>query len=141
MIESRTAVLHFLGEFFEETKPFSDDTDLFHTFGIDGDEAGDFMDRFASQFDVNADNYRWYFHHGEEGINFGGVFFAPPNRRVKRIPITLRTLVEAAETKTWPINYPDHELPRVRWDIRFNAFVTALALGGLVLWFWNRFIT
>lgn len=140
MPEARAAVLDFLREFWGETKPLSDDADLFDELGIDGDDASDFMDRFAGKFDVKADNYRWYFHHGEEGINFGGVFFAPPYRRVRHIPITLKTLIEAVETNAWPIVYPDHKLPKVRWDIRFNQAFAALSFGGLALWLWYRFV-
>src|SRR6202163_3555503 len=32
--------------------------------------------------------YLWYFHTGEEGFNIGGLFFRPPNAKVREIPIT-----------------------------------------------------
>lgn len=140
MDDARAAVLGFLREFCGKTKPLPDDADLFDKLGIDGDDAFEFIDRFATTFDANAENYRWYFHHGEEGQNIGGLFFAPPYRRVARISITLKTLIEAVETKTWPITYPDHELPKVRWDIRFNQMFAALAFGGMALWLWQRFV-
>jgi hypothetical protein len=140
MNDARAAVSEFLREFWGETKLLSDDADLFDKLGIDGDDAFEFIDRFAAKFGVEASNYRWYFHHGEEGHNIGGLFFAPPYRRVAHIPITLSTLIEAVERRTWPIVYPDHELPRVRWDIRFNQIFAALAFVALALWLWQRFL-
>lgn len=140
MTDTRAAVLDFLREFWGEIKPLSDDADLLGELGIDGDDAFEFMERFASKFDVEAGNYRWYFHHGEEGQNIGGLLFAPPYRRVDDIPISLNTLTEAVETKRWPIDYPAHELPSVRWDIRFNQVFALLAFGGLALWLWQRFV-
>ena len=140
MNDARSAVSDFLREFWGETRPLSDDADLFDKLGIDGDDAFEFIDRFAATFDVEAGDYRWYFHHGEEGHNIGGLFFDPPYRRVANIPITLKTLVEAAETKKWPIIYPDHQLPKVRWDIRFNQTLAALAFGGLALWLWQSLV-
>jgi hypothetical protein len=140
MTDARAAVLDFLREFRRETKPLSDDADLLDELGIDGDDAFEFVHRFASKFDVEAGNYRWYFHHGEEGQNIGGLFFAPPYRRVEHIPISLNTLAEAVETKRWPIDYPAHDLPSVRWDIRFNQVFALLTFDGLALWLLLRFV-
>jgi len=58
MNDARAAVLDFLREFWGETKPLSDDADLFNKLGIDGDDAFEFIDRFATAFDVEAGNYR-----------------------------------------------------------------------------------
>jgi hypothetical protein len=116
-----------------------DEADLFGRLAIDGDDGFGFMNWFDETFDIDMSAYRWYFHHGEEGYNIGGLFFAPPYRRVPRIPVTLKTLIEAAETKRWPIVYPEHELPKVRWDIRFNQLFAALAFAGLAVWLWQRF--
>lgn len=140
MTDTRDVAIEFLREVSGETEPLPDDADLFDKLGIDGDDAFEFMDRFTAKFEVEADNYRWYFHHGEEGHSIGSIFFAPPNRRVSRIPITLRTLIEAIETKRWPVSYPVHDMPKVRWDIRFNQIFAALAFGGLALWLWRRFV-
>jgi|CXWL01.1.fsa_nt_gi hypothetical protein len=139
MSDPRSAVLKFLQEFWGETKPLQDDSDLFGELGIDGDDAFEFIDKFTVTFGIDASNYRWYFHHGEEGQNLGGLFFAPPYRCVDHIPVTLKTLIGAVETKLWPITYPDHKLPRVRWDLRLNQAFALLAFGGLALWLWQRF--
>ena len=130
MNETRTEVLAFIKDFWGGTPSLSDDTDLFDTLGIEGDDASEFMDAFAKKFGVDGSDYRWYFHHGEEGHNFGGWFFKPPYRRVARIAITPAILNEAVSTKRWPVVYPDHRLSRVRWDIRLNR---ALVVGCLIL--------
>lgn len=133
-----------LAEWFEknwgETLPDSDDVDLFEQYGIDGDDAGDFMEGFVTRFGVNADSYRWYFHHRDEGTNFGALLYKPIYKRVNRIPITPDILVKAIETKQWPIKYPHHELPPVRWDIRVNQLLLAISVAGLALWLWRRFV-
>ena len=121
------------------TKPPSDPkADLFDKLGVHGDDASDFMERFALHFQVNMDAYRWYFHHGEEGINLGGLFFKPSAARVTHIPVTIALLEEAIAGRRWPLTYPDHDLPAVRWDLRLNLalpVVVALLLVGLALHF------
>ncbi len=112
------------------------DVDLFDGLGIDGDDAFAFMDRFADQFGVDIGGYRWYFHHGEEGWNFGGLLFRPPYRRVTRIPLTVDILGEAIRTGRWPLRYPEHVLPSVRWDTRFNQLLVLAPLVSLALWVW-----
>ena len=117
-----------------------DEADLFGGLAIDGDDGFELIDLLAETFGIDMSAYRWYFHYGEEGHNVGAHFFAPPYRRVSRMPFSLETLVEPAETKRWPIIYPDHELPKVRWDIRFNQIFAALASVGLAVWLWQRFL-
>jgi hypothetical protein len=43
------------------TTPLSDDADIFDSFGIDGDDAFEFIERFVSKFKIDATNYRWYY--------------------------------------------------------------------------------
>lgn len=137
------AGLH-LAEWFEgflgEKLPTNGDADLFERFGIEGDDASEFMDSFAARFGVDRQNYRWYFHHSDEGANIGALFFVPPYQRVHRIPITPSILTEAIETKQWPINYPPHNLPTARWDVRVNQSLILVLLALIVLWLWQRFV-
>jgi hypothetical protein len=107
MNDTRDAVSGFLKEFWGEIKPLSDDADIFHNLGIDGDDAFEFIERFAAKFDIEITNYHWYFHHGEEGfLNIGGLFFRPPYRRVGRIPITPQVLAEAHSYKAMASGIP-----------------------------------
>jgi Protein of unknown function (DUF1493) len=128
-------------QFWGEKLPASYDEDLFARFGIDGDDAGDFMDSFAARFEVDIANYRWYFHHGEEGLNIAGLFFAPPNGRVKNIPITTATLLEAIQSRRWPLDYPAHKLPKVRWDVWLNLSVILLLFAFVAIVMAWRFLS
>ena len=120
MSDTRATLVEFVRVMSGQEIALPDDADLFDCLGIDGDDAFEFMDAFATRFSVDIGNYIWYFHHGEEGLNFGGFFFRPPYRRVKREPITLNILSEAMITQEWPLRYPAHELPKIRWDLRLN---------------------
>lgn len=135
MTDARSDLSEWFEQFWGEKLPSADDEDLIARFGIDGDDAFDFMDSFAARFDVDLAEYRWYFHHGEEGLNLAGLFFAPPYRRVKSIPITTATLLEAIQSRRWPLEYPAHKLPKVRWDIWLNLslilFLFAFAAIGM----------
>lgn len=103
----------------------TDDLDLFDGWpngaGIYGDDAEELLGALAKRFKIDMSGYLWYFHTGEEpGCNPGAIFFKRPNQRVQHIPVTLALLVEAAETKVWPVNYPPHTLPEHRWDLRMT---------------------
>jgi hypothetical protein len=107
MIDAHAAVVGFLKNFCGAATSLSDDADIFDRFGIDGDDAFEFIDRFATKFEIDTTNYRWYFHHGEEAfLNFGAWLFKPPYRRVDRIPITPQVLTEPLRAKRWPLKYP-----------------------------------
>ena len=133
--------MRFLSEFWNYSRPLAADDDMFDCVAITGDDAFVFVTEFASEFDVDMSNYRWYFHHEEEGHNFGGLFFKPPNQRVNRIPITISLLAKAIDTKIWPIDYPEHKLPRVRLDMLINqvSVVGVVVLVGFFIW--GRFIS
>ncbi|OKH18113.1 DUF1493 family protein [[Limnothrix rosea] IAM M-220] len=99
------------------------DTDLFQTFDLQADACNDFMKSFGEEFKVDLDNYLWYFHHGEAGLNIGGFIFAPPYRRVERLAITPEILQKAATKKRWKLQYPDHDIPKKRWDMVINKAI------------------
>lgn len=139
MSDTRTAVLKFIKDFWGETRPLTDDEDLFDALGLEGDDASEFMEAFVARFGVDATAYLWYFHHADEGWNYGGLFYKPIYRRFGRMPITLATLSEAVRTRHWPITYPDHVRPRRRWDIVINQLLVAAVVIGLAAWGWMRF--
>lgn len=129
-----------LAEFIERVRDqkadFPDDADLFDRLGIDGDDAFEFMEQFSKNFAVDLSGYRWYFHNGEEGWGLGGLIFRPPYRRVTPIPITKAILLEAMRTKAWPLRYPEHRLPRYRWDVFVNQLlvIPPFAIAALAIW-------
>ncbi|WP_426036211.1 hypothetical protein [Brevundimonas sp. DC300-4] len=140
MTDARLQLAKWFEDFWHGPLPANGNADLFEVCGIAGDDASDFMDAFGARFGVDDDGYRWYFHHGEEGSNFGGLFFKPPYRRVVRVPITPDMLAEAIESKRWPLRYPPHELPTVRWDIRINQILMIIPVIMFGLWVWKRFL-
>ena len=140
MSDARSDFAAWFEQFFGEPLSANDDTDLFARFGIVGDDASEFMEAFAARFDVPTEGYRWYFHHEEEGWSFGALFFAPLNRRVERIPITPNILVQAIEAREWPVQYPPHALPKVRWDIRINQALLLVPFALGALWLWQQFV-
>ena len=104
------------------------DISLLDDLGVDGDDFSEFTDAFARTFKVDMSTYRWYFHHGEEGINLGSLFFSPPYNRVEPIPVTPKLLLESANAGMWILAYPVHELPHQRYDILFNWAVVVISV-------------
>lgn len=140
MNNARSRLEEWFNDHFGEPLPENGDTDLFKRFGIEGDDAGEFIESFVAHFQVDAQNYRWYFHHQDEGTNFGALFFKPIYKRVERLPITPNLLIAAVETQQWPIKYPPHDIPSVRWDIRLNQLFLAVPIILLGVWLWQRFV-
>ncbi|AFY36811.1 hypothetical protein Lepto7376_0373 [[Leptolyngbya] sp. PCC 7376] len=111
------------------------DIDLFQTFDIQADACEDFIENFAAKFKVDLDDYLWYFHHGEAGLNIGGFIIAPPYKRVERLAITPDILRQAATKRRWKVKYPEHQLPKKRWDMVINKAILFLVFFYLL----NRF--
>jgi hypothetical protein len=108
------------------------DVSLRDRLGVEGDDFFEFEEAYARRFSVDMSAYRWYFHHGEEGFSIGGLLFKPPYDRVDRIPVTPTLLLESANAGRWPLEYPPHELPAVRYDGIVNVGIF-LALGVILL--------
>lgn len=106
------------------------ETDIFKDLGVVGDDFDELMADYQVKYNVKMDKYLWYFHADEEGHSIGGFFFKAPNARVSRIPVTPKMLTEFASKKEWSIDYPDHKLPKYRWDIVFNQVL----VGSFVVW-------
>lgn len=119
----------FVGEQAGYRQPLPEEASLQEDVGLYADDLHEFMDEFAKRFHVDMSSYLWYFHTGEEGLNPGALFFAPPQARVPEIPITLRLLREAAELGRWPLTYPPHSLPARRYDI----LISQLLIGGFAV--------
>jgi acyl carrier protein len=83
-------------------------TRLFHDLGMDGDDAVEFFEAFACEFDVDLSGMEWNRHFGPEG----GCGCVPPlaligmlvRRRLHEpmVPITLADLARAVSTGQWP---------------------------------------
>jgi hypothetical protein len=97
--------------------------DLCYDLGIEGDDFFELEEKFMEKYSVNMTSYRWYFHHAEEGINFGAMFYPPPYNQVEHIAVTPVILLEAAKSKTWPIKYPEHNIIEGRPDIVCSYYI------------------
>ena len=120
-------------EFVEEktgTKNVGSETDIFFDLGCTGDDFDELIETYSERFSVDMSGYLWYFHADEEGHNIGALFFKPPYRRVKRIPITPSVLLYYANKGVWSMKYPEHKLPKRRIDI----IIGILILIAVLIW-------
>ena len=108
------------------------DTDIFDN-GVVGDDFHELIDKFAKTYSVDMINYLWYFHANEEGWSFGGLFFDPPYKKVKRIPVTPLLLTVFAKKGKWEIEYPKHQIPQKRYDLLINTIILVIVILGLVV--------
>jgi hypothetical protein len=101
-------------------KKVKETDDIDYDLGCTGDDFHELIDSYGKTFNVDMSQYLWYFHTQEEGNNIGGLFFKPPNLRVKHIPVTPQLLLENANKGKWDVNYPEHKLPEKRYDLIIN---------------------
>lgn len=126
---SEENIISFLTDLVGREK-ITSQTDIFSDLNIWGDDFHEMIDKYAQKFNVDISSYLWYFHTNEEGQNFGGSFFKAPYERVKRIPVTPKMLLDFANNGQWTIDYPEHTLPKRRYDIIINQ---VLVLGFFVI--------
>ena len=123
-------IVDFTKDFLKVDNIFPD-TDIF-SLGVCGDDMDEFLESYHKKYNVNFDNYLWYFHNEEEisnNFSIGKIFFKPPYDSVERIPITPEILTKFANTKVWEIDYPEHQLPKYRYDVLIDQII----FGGLAL--------
>lgn len=124
-------IINFIEKEFWKSN-LNSDSDIFEKVKIIGDDCEELLFKYKEKFNVNFDSFLWYFHYYEETSPFiGGLFFKPPYQRVKRIPITPKMLSEFANSKVWNIDYPEHKLPKYRFDIIINAMVGIILVAIL----------
>lgn len=105
-----------------ERSALTEATTLQNDIRLYGDDMFAFILDYSKRFGVDLSGFRWYFHTCEGGYNIGALFFRPPNKRVKNIPITIGMLHEFAQGGRWNIPYPDHS-PGRRYDHLVNVIV------------------
>ena len=106
-------------------------TDIFAD-GTVGDDFHELIESYAETYSIDMTNYLWYFHADEEGgwNSIGGLFFTPPYQKVQRIPVTPALLTDFATKGTWDVKYPQHKVPKRRYDILVNQIVFV----GVFVW-------
>jgi hypothetical protein len=113
-----------------EENEVTSNCDLMDDLGCSGDDFDELIDDYAKRYKVNMGNYLWYFHTDEEGHSnsIGRVFFKAPYERVKHIPVTPTLLLESANEGKWLLTYPEHKLPKRRYDISINQVMVLLII-------------
>lgn len=125
---SEENILSFLTDLVGREK-ITSQTDIFFDLGVTGDDFHEMIEKYQKTFNVDMTTYLWYFHADEEGQSIGGGFFKAPYERVKRIPITPKMLLDFANKGKWTIEYPEHTLPKRRYDLIIN---TVLVFGFFI---------
>lgn len=121
--------------------PLTDATTLQGDLGVAGDDLDRLLLARATRFGADLSDYLPHFHTPEEGLRFGGWFYPPPYTRVSHIPITVGMLLEYAGRGRWALEYPPHDRPRVRWNVRVDRALVTGVVGGLLavgLWLGSR---
>ncbi len=132
MIELES-IITFVSEFTGSKKVYAE-TDIFDDLGCVGDDFFDLMEKYSAQFSVDMSNYLWYFHSDEEGWpSIGSEFFKPPYCRVERIPVTPAMLLDFANKGEWSVDYPEHTIPKIRWDVRINLMILIAVVVAIIL--------
>ncbi len=119
-----------------------DDDDLLGAYGMEGDDASEFLEAFADWFGTDLDGLLWYFHYNGDEPPPARPRLYPVSPAGARLPlhrITLNDLVAAEETGRWHITYPPHEL-RERFAARLKRWlVYALIPVALAIPGWDVF--
>jgi hypothetical protein len=120
------------------TTNFSSDSDIFAELEITGDDFDDFIQEFQRKFDVDMSSYLWYFHSDEEGISVFGSIFKPSHKRVDRIPVSPKMLLDFANRKKWDLIYPEHSLPKRRYDLILGSMILFCGLIALIIYLFRN---
>lgn len=104
-----TEVFALVSEFTRVRRKLTLETTLFYDLGIDGDDAVEFFEEFGKAFHVDLMDFKIEKYFGPEASDplssiatwIQGWWTGNHHRAAGVVPITLRDLVEAAETKRW----------------------------------------
>jgi hypothetical protein len=84
--------------------PISGSTELAYDLGLDGYDAGKFMQSFQDRFNVDLSHFNFDLHFGGEGLRLIG-FIKTLLGREKKLPLTVEMLYAAAEAHRWPATF------------------------------------
>ena len=113
----------------------TDDADIVYDLGCVDFALDEFIAAYRSKFGVNMEDYRWYFHTNVvsgDTSTLGKILFKPLPNAVKHIPITAKTLWESASVGKWVIWYPEHTVPRRRFDTYFQASMVFIFIVSIL---------
>lgn len=135
MDDLETRIRDFIHQEIPGLREIRADVDLVNDSYISGDDVWELVDRFAHQFNVRMEGFRWYHHSGPEGCNPLWLLFAPWWARKTHVPIRIADLVASARSGEWCLPYPPSEAePEETPDDRYHTRVgCAILAGGVVL--------
>ncbi len=136
MRQTRAAILSLLARMHGRMPSPAEERDLVGRFGMDGDDASEFIDAYAAEFSVRMDGFRWYFHYLDEPPAIRRVVPRDAEGRgIPLMPLSVDLLVQAAETGAWMLTYPEHRVTV------FPVGRIMLGVGAVVgfAWVWLRF--
>ena len=111
------------------------DADIVYDLGCVDFALDEFIAAYRSKFGVNMEDYRWYFHtnvvSGDTSA-LGKMLFKPAPNAVKHIPITAKILWESAINGKWNIWYPEHTVPRRRFDAYIQASIIFIFIVAIL---------
>ncbi|MBK7307659.1 MAG: DUF1493 family protein [Chitinophagaceae bacterium] len=107
------------------TDVVTENSDIANDLGVDGDDYDELISEFSKKYSVDISSFLWYFHCSEEGSwnSIGGSFFKSPDKRVTHIPVTPIMLAEFTKVGKWNLQYPEHSVPKRRYDIVIYQFL------------------
>ncbi|MBJ7406376.1 MAG: DUF1493 family protein [Bradyrhizobium sp.] len=77
-------------------------TDIARDLGVDGDDAHEFICRFADQFKVDMSEFDFDMYFGGEGFDLVGLIKSLVVGRSTKAPMTVELLFRAAKQGRWP---------------------------------------
>lgn len=111
-------------------------SDIENDLGCYGDDFHELIDEYSKKFHVDMTSYLWYFHTSEKGNSIGGSFFKAPYERVNRIHVTPNLLLDFANKGKWDLQYPEHSIPKRRYDLLINIILlVGAAAFAIYHWF------
>lgn len=114
-------------------KEVSPSADIVNDLGCVGDDFHELIEEYSDKFNVDLSSYLWYFHGNEEGApGIGQMFFKAPNELVKRIPVTPQLLLDCANKGFWDVLYPEHKIPKRRYDLLINQMLVLIFIACLL---------
>lgn len=102
--DSWQQLLHFVEQ--ERGKyrvPLTSDTELFAQLGLEGDDAAEFLDHYATEFRVDMTSFDYHQYFGPEGLDFVSVIISLFSRKGRQPhkPLTLGDLHDAMIRGRW----------------------------------------
>ena len=136
----RDQILTMAADHFGTASDRLNPNDLFGKNKLEGDDASEFWEEFASTFGVDLTNLRTYLHYdANEPPGWRTVWGIGANgHRIPDIPIGLADLQTAVETGKWQMTYPAHRLQERR--VLTPSIASLLLVFALIYLVWSTFL-